>query len=122
MNQENSADLMAIYPALFSGQDPREPFPMFGFECGDGWFELLKECIENIKAICERDGLNVKTRQIKEKYATLRFYIDNHFHDIDEAIEHAERRSAETCEACGQPGIIRKKGYWVYVSCEACIR
>lgn len=122
MNPENTQKLIDIYPPLFQGIDPRMPFALFSFECDDGWFDLLKECIEGIKEICERDKLTNQVHQIKEKYGTLRFYLDWYNDGIDKIIRIAEERSAVTCESCGKPATVRKVSPWyVRCCCEGCL-
>lgn len=35
-------DLVKRYPLLFAVEDSREPFAMFGFECGIGWYNIIE--------------------------------------------------------------------------------
>jgi hypothetical protein len=132
MSPDKSNQLIEIYPELFSNIDPRKPIYLFGIECGDGWFELLKELIIELKAICKKfdlvmcpdifgnEHIPLKVIQIKEKYGTLRFYMNWSTQEMDDAIDRAEVKSAVTCEMCGKPGELRQDHYWVYVSCEGC--
>lgn len=120
MSPEKSNELIALYPELFSEVHHLKAFSMFGFECGDGWFDLLKECIENIKKVCERTGDETKVAQIKEKFGTLRFYIDAGNDEVYDAIEEAERKSMITCENCGKPGSTRADRPWIQTLCDAC--
>ena len=43
MNTENTKKLIEAFPALYRGykKSPRESLMCFGFECGDGWFDLI---------------------------------------------------------------------------------
>ena len=132
MSPENSLKLMEIYPALFSGNSPIEPFSMFGFECDDGWFDLLKDLICEIKSICESGnavafvGLNdeltqLNVYQIKEKYGTLLVCTSWTNEKIDVAIDRAEKKSEETCELCGKEGNhCTVYAQWYKTVCEAC--
>lgn len=92
---------------------------VWGFECLDGWNDLLDRLCAKITAA----DPEVKASQVKEKYGTLRFYIDDckeEAHDaIYEAINDAETESATTCEQCGKPGKISNDG-WIMVRCEEC--
>lgn len=54
--------------------------------------------------------------QVKEKFGTLRFYIDYGDDSVYAFIAMAESMSARTCETCGKPGKLRGTG-WVYTSC-----
>lgn len=120
MSPEKQKELIAIYPPIFTGLNELEPFALFGFQCDDGWFEILKECIEEIKDICEsEDEEEVKVTQVKEKFGTLRVYVDGIHNKIYDAIHRAEQKSHDMCESCGQKGKIRNGG-WVRVLCDAC--
>jgi hypothetical protein len=121
MSPEKSQELIAIYPKLFSDLHPMQAVSMFGIECGDGWFELLKECIQGLKEVCEKHGYDTRVSQIKEKYGTLRFYLDSTSDEMDEVIYRAEEKSAVTCESCGNPGSMNKTGYWMSVRCGECL-
>lgn len=55
--------------------------------------------------------------QVKEKFGTLRFYVDGGDNYTDGMIRIAEGMSGVTCEACGNPGR-RTEGGWVSTLCE----
>lgn len=55
--------------------------------------------------------------QVKEKFGTLRFYIDGGSDRIEDLIVIAERATAQTCEQCGDNGHLFTKG-WCYVTCK----
>lgn len=121
MSPDKEKELVSIYPSLFSDQDNRNNFRLFGFECDDGWFGLLKECIQGIKEVCERDNLDVKTHQVKEKYAELRFYLCTYTESLNEIIEKAEKKATQTCEMCGLPGKAKETRWqWWKTLCEKC--
>lgn len=47
----------------------------YGFECGDGWFQIIDECLTSILSVLgEKDIFEVT--QIKEKLGTLRIYYE----------------------------------------------
>jgi hypothetical protein len=130
MNAENGQKLIECFPEAFQGQHPARAFPMFGFECGNGWFELLKDLLNEMRQLCEHTKNKIRVSQIKEKYGTLRFYWDNvtEFEDGIECAENAlfmatERAggvSGEICEECGKPGKLRRPNYWYFTACEDC--
>ena len=75
---------------------------------GPGWVPLVERTILRLREI----GWRGEIRQIKEKWGTLRIYVD---HDLeatseeirrqaDRIIAEAERESGAICEVCGQPG------------------
>ena len=121
MSPDKEKELVSIYPDLFSKLDDQNCFHLFGFECDDGWFEILKECIEGIKTICERDDLKIKVDQVKEKYAELRFYLSTTTDALNEIIQTAEEKSRVTCEACGAAGKVdRIRANWWKTLCNNC--
>jgi hypothetical protein len=128
MSPENSEKLIAIYPQLFQ-QSGETCFNLFGFECGDGWFNLLKDLITNIKDECDKplfknemndEMYELKVDQIKEKYGTLRFYTNFSNSHIDALIRDAEEESSKTCEACGKSAKMRSDHRWYSVRCDDC--
>jgi hypothetical protein len=113
-------ELVQKYPEAFkSSIDPLYPFPMFGFECGDGWAALLEPPIKYIHEYNvekpEEDRISIS--QIKEKFGTLRFYIHGHDDTLDKLINEAENKSEITCENCGEEGKLRGRG-WYYTACD----
>jgi hypothetical protein len=112
MTPENTAALIAIYPPLFQ-------HGCFCFECGDGWFGLLKECVSSIAEVCKRENLDgVFVDQVKEKFGALRFYVSAETEEISKIIDDAERESVLTCEACGEPGRLRSVSAWYSTWCD----
>ncbi len=110
----------------------------FGFECGDGWFQLLWNLSEKIDAILIKyipeqelakrlltDDMPINISQVKEKFGTLRFYVnfgdisEKVYYEIEEAINDAEEISAVTCELCGEEGK-QQSGGWIRTLCDKC--
>ncbi len=174
MRRDLDEQLCRIAPTLFGDRrgDMRNTALCWGFECGDGWYDLLREAAEKLEPLCHaeldkytkqekpwykyvRNAIGFTARihlpfvfkilyricerlepgiynsplhwhggpprasQIKEKFATLRFYMTHQTDEMSAIIVAAERRSAKTCEECGKPGKIRGAG-WVYTRCAAC--
>ena len=93
---------------------------------GQGWFEILWSLCVAIEGIAKSriaDGFPpVRVVQVKEKYGTLRFYVEGGCQEVEDLIDAAETRSEFTCEACGRPGnLLEISGWWqtLCVSCEA---
>lgn len=87
------------------------------FECAGGWRHLLEDLLRDIDATLSTEDREVfQVSQIKEKYGTLRFYTHAFSDDVERLVEVAERRSAMTCEVCGEPGRVQGKG-WVSCRC-----
>lgn len=88
----------------------------WGFETGDGWFDLIDRLS---KRIVEVSNDSVQASQVKEKFGTLRFYVDSACSDeVYSLIEQAEQESAETCDICGQPAKLTGNG-WLATRCES---
>ena len=84
------------------------------FECGDGWFLIIDALCSQLQgfyvsAILGKDKSPPKAVQIKEKFGTLRFYLDpiegekTYYEVCYAAVNMAERLSRSTCESCGRP-------------------
>ena len=191
MKDELDQKLVNKYPEIFRNRygDMRETAMCWGFECGDGWYDLIDNAcavMDNViknqhrhvkwnidwlaihdAAIAgnwepydtefnrlhpekysehwtkeKRDALYIKNKeyylrtdlaeekrqdvtprewpvavQVKEKFGTLRFYVDNTCERMDGAIEMAEYMSGCICEECGNPGKQRGGG-WIRTLCD----
>lgn len=91
----------------------KAPYEFFGIECGPGWKALYEPLVE----LCKQERVVIS--QVKEKFGTLRFYVASAPEHVYDAIEKAERKSAETCEQCGAPGKRRNDG-WIRTLCDGC--
>ena len=79
------------------------------FEVSQGWNQILKDLISDLIKM----GWNREIIQVKEKFGTLRFYINEGTDDIHRRIAKAEMESATICEATGKPGKLRNDlGWW----------
>jgi hypothetical protein len=114
-------ELVEAYPDLFPpvGDPPAaQGWP----SVGDGWRDLLERACARIRAAVQANGGSFKATQIKEKYATLRFYWEGVLSSeadaqVDEIIDRAEARSACTCEVCGEEGRLYQSGCWMMTRC-----
>lgn len=131
MKEELQLNLVQKYPKIlkdFRG-DPKHTCMAWGFECDDGWYNLLDKCMKKMQHFCDlcfyRSGTQVQVvaNQIKEKFGTLRFYISVYEADevensiIDDIISQAENESAHTCEITGERGELCHKGGWYKTLC-----
>lgn len=84
--------------------------------------DFVSTCREEILAGKRRDMPQpcdqVVASQIKEKFGTLRFYVDGGDEATGGMIQMAETMSAATCEQCGAPGHTGGRG-WVRTLCAA---
>jgi len=79
MKRELEQRLCERWPTWFNLEGaPRPRLMPFGFEHGDGWFDLvwtLCERLETVVAAVETDtGRSFHVLQVKEKFGGLRFY------------------------------------------------
>jgi hypothetical protein len=126
VNEYFDRTLVADFPQLYASRNVRAPLvPLaFGFECDDGWERLIRELSYTLEFLNDTVPVWVKAVQVKEKFGTLRFYVDiagdKPWRDlIYDLIAYAEARSSWTCESCGEPGKARG-GSWVRTLCDSC--
>jgi len=90
------------------------------FHCGEGWKNIVNNLCEELLMVAPE----VEVAQIKEKFGTLRFYIGGVHEDIYKQVHaligEAERKSAVTCEQCGEPGGMTSIGGWMQTLCPTC--
>jgi len=95
----------------------------WGFECGDGWFNILDQLMGSIQHHLDwknKNGLvveQVTLDQVKEKFGTLRFYYSGGDDVVDGMVRLAESMTYVTCEVCGSPGT-QNSGGWITTLCE----
>lgn len=163
MSNPKYQTLVEKYPLLFQHPpDSKMPFPMFGFECGTGWYHIIENAcralyadyqseqrmvdylmsckldlpgyvkriqtvnndseqtivadLESSITMYESRAQEERSRlprfvQIKEKFGTLRLYMDKS-NDFARGIEmFAEAMSATVCEVCGNLGKTHRIGW-----------
>jgi hypothetical protein len=146
MKQELDELLCERYPKMMvnRNKDMKETCMCWGFECGDGWFNILDQLMGNIQ---HHIDWNLRQRQVavdynskaapesmrkvpelvpqvtldqvKEKFGTLRFYYTGGDNYIDGMVRMAESMSGVICEGCGNVGE-RRDGGWVHTYCTPC--
>lgn len=141
MTDENFEKLVKRWPDLFQKSGD------FEFSINDGWYNIvdvlcgflsydieqarsrLKYSMENPTARFSESVDELEARvakaleelptlaQVKEKFGTMRFYIDGGTAEMHNYIEFAEAMTSRTCEVCGDQGKSRNTG-WVKVLCD----
>jgi len=141
MTDENFEKLAKRWPDLFHKSGD------FEFSIGEGWYDIvdvlcgflsydieaakrrLKYAMENPTAkfnqpIAELEKNVAKAleelpvlAQVKEKFGTMRFYVDGGTAEMHNYISFAEAMTSRTCEVCGDRGESRTGG-WVRVLCD----
>jgi hypothetical protein len=87
---------------------------LISFDCGIGWKSLIDELFESIK------DTDTKISQIKEKFGTLRIYLDNASSEINKKVSELEKRSSKICEFCGSIEGVTTEGSWLKTLCKIC--
>jgi len=124
----------------------------WGIDCGDGWFWLLDKLCHSIQRYVDsrNDGVRIRNKareegnfyqldsegsitpkeeewqvetvQVKEKFGSLRFYINGGDDEVYGMINLAEHLSWNICEACGSiENIVHTQG-WISTLCIKCFK
>ena len=112
---EKVAALKAKCPLLFNVAD-KDSHPRSGFHIRDGWFPMVERlCLmiehQLMNYVPEEIRGEIYLAQVKEKFGSLRVYMNVSTPYIDGAIALAESLSHVTCEECGGLGELRTSGY-----------
>ena len=126
MRNELDEALAKDFPLTFArDENGREPWSMFGFECGDGWEPSIRKTAEKLEPLIkiaketDPEGYEAgyyRTSQLKEKFGTGRWYLSGGTDEMQDLVEAWEEETVTICEACGKPGKIRGDGWW-YTAC-----
>lgn len=88
-----------------------------------GWYRIAVACDERLAAIDPDYVLH----QVKQKFGTLRYYCvpsaelgPDVLEAFDDITDEAECVSAMTCERCGNPGALHRRGGQVKTLCAGC--
>lgn len=123
MKDEFDKILCEKYPKLFQNRHKpmTETAMCWGFECGDGWFDLIDKLCESIQNYIDNNPNTkcpqVVVDQVKEKFGGLRFYYTGGNDKIHGMVWFAESMSYRICETCGSPGKPRRSG-WIRTLCD----
>lgn len=114
MNEELSLLLRKEFPVLFGPTPYADYLRGFGFECGDGWFELIrkfgKKCKEHNLLHPDKPIVAII---VKEKFGGLRIQgLSNMTEEIWSLLREVEEESFHICEVCGKPGKLYTDGWY----------
>jgi len=101
----------------------RDTLMVFGFDCEDGWFKIIWDLSEKINEHLKKlpeQKYPFEVVQVKEKFASLRYYTNWDTDEISDMIREAEILSQKTCEICGKIGEVRDNGGWLRTLCNDC--
>jgi hypothetical protein len=132
MNSQNTKRIFHESPLIYRKKDNGAETIVLsrGIECCDGWFELIHQMSLNIEAIAQRLQTERVSKsklphisQVKEKFGDLRIYLNDSAAGVDEIIEGARRKAAQTCELCGDTGKKQMtSSEWLMVLCDRCVK
>lgn len=159
MKESLDRKICEAFPKLFRDSE-NKPIQSYGFECGDGWFNLIYSLCGAIqkhidsteeqrsRAIEWNSMLDrgespswfdptkypalkrydvpelvpqVTIRQVKEKFGSMRVYINGGDNTIRDYIDMVCYISDSTCELCGGIGE-KTKSSWVQTLCKKCAK
>jgi len=112
----------------------RKDFPLLYkqlryFECDDGWYDLIRGLSAKLEPLIKQYSKTISkdetycqpmASQVKEKFATLRFYMTSETQEMSDLITLYERESSKICECCGYPGTTINNNGWLRTLCESC--
>lgn len=131
--QSKYQELIEEFPRLYRAvSENSEPFGYWGFQCGEGWYPLLRQLSADIDSVVRDNGIDPlsdawpRAAQVKEKFGCLRIYLSwpqPVTEALSSAVHHlvqtAQTQSSTICEDCGVPGQLRK-GPWIHTKCDHC--
>ncbi|MFJ2712272.1 antitoxin Xre/MbcA/ParS toxin-binding domain-containing protein [Pseudomonas sp. NPDC087346] len=90
---------------------------IFGFECMDGWSDLIEGSLQLIQRYV---GLasDVKITQVKEKFGLLRIYQRGGEEKVCQVLDICELVSSCVCELCGKSGNLTMSDGWILARCD----
>ncbi len=119
MNKNNTEKLYNDFPNLYRQRllTIQESCMPWGFECGDGWFQLIYTLSKKLSQVNPK----CQALQVKEKFGTLRFYTMNTNDQGYLLIAEAEENSSSICEICGDTSTAKIRGdSWLKTLCDKC--
>ncbi len=119
MHNEKTERLFREFPEFFQGEQL-----VHGFECQDGWFELIRTLagqIREYKPQCS-DLEDFEVVQVAQKMGELQIYVRGGDAVIQNLIRKAEQESRSVCELDGEPsaGLFVCAPHWFRYLCETC--
>jgi len=123
MDKKLQDKLFEDFPILYQEHSlsMQETCMCWGFDCGRGWEPLIRELSEILEKFNrENPEIPIKATQVKEKYASLRFYVNSAPDPLWDLISTYEDRSEKICEECGKESSGPRGKGWIRTLCEDC--
>lgn len=126
------------WASVSSHGSPVEPWRNSGSnwfsELPEGWGDVIHEYLLQLDALVRRNEWDIVVVQVKEKYGSLRFYVNilcdngtscpsgssddaNRFFEL---IDEMESETELVCCHCGTRENVRCYGGWMHYSCPEC--
>jgi len=126
MNNINTKKLIERFEFLTPQKPSKTNLMAFGFNCDDGWFDIIWRLCENIEKLIPGIILTSEEQfevlEVDEKHGILEFYVSIPTKEIIKQIEKAKEESKSVCEICGSPGkTISISKNWLKTLCEDCL-
>lgn len=124
MKKELDEKLCKEFPLLYADRHKsmQETCMCWGFECGDGWFDIIYNLSKRLEALIqampEDEQKHYRAAQMKEKFGSIRFYMTAETPIMEQLISEAEDASEKTCEVCGEPGKLQCIKHWYKTVCD----
>jgi hypothetical protein len=94
----------------------------WGIECGDGWFNLIDNLCDLLQWDSDHNKYpQIEAVQVKEKFGTLRFYVNGTNLQQEGMISFAEYLSGSICERCGSMEDVSQTNGWIVTLCKKCL-
>ena len=110
MKKHLEREIIEANPILYRGVHlpPTRSLMYRGFECGDGWFALLKEASIKterlLKKMPKKERRNNYAMHVISKHGCLRIYMSLINEHIEKLLSELVTTSLHTCEICGSEG------------------
>ena len=129
MNTTKTNKLYESFPALYRERTmtlAQSQMP-WGFQCGDGWFNIVWELSEKLNSLALRDDSvegSLRVNEVRAEEGQLVVGLTNAAPDARDVVEHAQIKSQFTCELCGHaPSYLRKHpDFYQRVVCGRCMK
>lgn len=105
MNAALTEQMYCAFPYLYRGRmkPPDESAMCYGFECGDGWYQVLYDLSQELTDYTLlHPFLDLEVMQVKSKFGTLRFHLNYSDSFTKELISRARERADLICEITGK--------------------
>ena len=126
MKRELEDCLMKDFPKVYHKRcmTRRENCMPFGFECRDGWFDLIKQATESLNVeimkFSPAEQRSYFVSRVYEKDGVLNIDMPNHTESMTMIIYTTRDRSQTICEECGKEGSCCQLGDFKSTFCENC--